>query len=112
MPIGRCVRHCNEFLLSFTKVVRHQWAKIRQRAAGEDEGNCQGLTFELARADSLPEFVREMIFRQWVANLQRIDIPHEPKCAPSWQFVGIRRREFLNLIDPYVCLTHGHSKRD
>src|SRR5215470_16835606 len=77
MPIRRPVCHPQQFLLHFLKIARHLRTKIRQRTTRENKGNSYRVTFELPRAHCLPKLVRKMIFRQCIANLERLNIAAE-----------------------------------
>ena len=90
MPIRGSVGNFEQFLLNMLKIARHLRAEIRQRTARENKRNSDGVAFELAGADCLAELVGKMIFRQGIADLQRLYVPAEMKHTGfRWQLVRI-----------------------
>src|SRR5579884_1669803 len=112
MPILRRVGHCKQFIFSRLEVRRHQRAKGRIRTAREEKREREGLAFQLFRADCLPQFIREMIIGQRVADLQRVHVAHKAKSRTRWQFGRARRAQFGHMLDPAVVRCDDQLETD
>src|SRR2546422_10349172 len=110
MPIGRGIRHREEFLLCLGEMIGHERAEIREGTACEEERDRERLSFELRGGDRLAELVGKMVVWQWVAFAERYDFVDQAEWTCLWRTICSRGRSFSDLIDPAFGIGHQHTE--
>lgn len=114
IPVGGRVGGGGEFAGDGLEVVAHAGTEFGERAAGEDEGEGEGLTLELAEGDGLAEVVGEGIVGERVADGEGLDVANAAEGAFGWGGVvgGRGFAGFGDLIDPAFVIGDDHAEKD
>src|SRR5882724_8600807 len=75
MPIRGSGGPHGQFFRSLLKILRKARTKVRDRAAREKESDREGLAFELAQANRLPQFVGEVEIQERMALRRGARLP-------------------------------------
>ena len=112
VPVRRATIHRLELLLGGFKTTAEARAEGRERASREDEGEGEGLAFEITEPDRSAQGVGEGVVRHLVADGERFHIAHATEGAGLGRQRGARSIDLLELIDPAVILGHQHAEGD